>query len=46
VVHALIQAGADLKLAMNDGTTPLHVAYQQGHVEMVHALIQAGADSK
>ena len=44
VVHALIQAGADLNQAKDDGATPLYVACGKGHLEVVHALIQAGAD--
>jgi ankyrin repeat protein len=44
VVHALIQAGADLSQARYDGATPLYTACQKGHLEVVHALIQAGAD--
>jgi hypothetical protein len=44
VVHALIQAGADLNQAEDKGATPLHIAYRKGHAEVVHAPIQAGAD--
>ena len=43
VVHALIQAGAALDQAMNDGTTPLFIASGQGHLEVVRVLEVAGA---
>ena len=42
VVRALIEAGADLNKAHNDGRTPLYMAAQEGHEAVVKALIEAG----
>jgi hypothetical protein len=44
VVQALLQAGADVNKAMDDGATPLSMASQNGHLPVVQALLQAGAD--
>ena len=44
VVTALIEAGADINLAVKDGGTPLFVASQEGHMEVVRELLAAGAD--
>ena len=44
VVRALLDAGADKDLAMNDGATPLMFAAQNGHVTVARALLDAGAD--
>ncbi len=40
----LIAAGADVNLSDNDGLTPLHIAVQQGNVELINSLLAAGAD--
>ena len=39
VVTALIEAGADINLAVKDGVTPLYSASQKGHVEVVRELL-------
>ena len=31
-------------MATNDGATPLSIAAQEGHIEMVQALLSAGVD--
>ena len=43
VVNALLRAGANQKLAANDGTTPLSVAQLSGHTEVLQALQAAVA---
>ena len=40
-----MEAGADIDKAMYNGCTPLHVASQQSHVEVVRALLDGGADA-
>jgi L-asparaginase II len=40
----LIDQGADLHAKTNDGYTPLHLACQNGHAEVVKALLKKGAD--
>ncbi len=47
VVHALVQAGADVNAA--DGVqrcTPLHMAARRGNVQIAKALLECGADVK
>ena len=44
MVRALIEAGADVNKASDDGTTPLYVSTQEGHDAVVRVLIVAGAD--
>ena len=44
VVESLIQAGADVDKAANDGITAPMLASEQGHGAIVESLIQAGAD--
>ena len=44
MVKALIEAGADVNKARNDGWTPLYSAASKGHEAVVKALIEAGAD--
>jgi ankyrin repeat protein len=44
VVRALLEAGADVNQAMDNGGTPLNVAAQNGHAAIVRALIDLGAD--
>jgi ankyrin repeat protein len=40
----LLEHGADINKAQNDGCTPLHMASQQGHVDVVRVLLEQGAD--
>ena len=44
VVRALIQAGADVNKAGDNGATPLFIATQNGHEAVVRALIELGAN--
>ena len=44
-MEALIQAGADVDKAMNNGFTALMLASQYGHGAIVEVLLQAGADA-
>ncbi len=44
IAQALIDAGADLSIQNNDGTTALHAAAFFGRVEIVQMLIDAKAD--
>ena len=43
-MRALIEAGADVMKARDDGVTALFMAAQKGHEAVVRALIEAGAD--
>ena len=43
VVRRMIDAGADLNKAMNDGVTPLHIAAGRGHAAIFQILREAGA---
>ncbi|OQR85733.1 hypothetical protein ACHHYP_11474 [Achlya hypogyna] len=43
VVQYLVDAGADLQLAADDGATPLHAASSQGHDTIVGLLLAVGA---
>jgi ankyrin repeat protein len=43
-VRALIELGADVNKATDDGWTPLAIAVQEGHEAVVWALIELGAD--
>eukprot|EP00752_Nemacystus_decipiens_P005214 g4733.t1 len=44
VVQALLDAGADVSLRSQDGTSPLDLAAGMGHVEIARALLEHGAD--
>jgi ankyrin repeat protein len=44
MVRALIEAGAGVNKARDDGATPLLIAAQRGHEAVVRALIEADAD--
>jgi ankyrin repeat protein len=43
IFETLVQAGADLHLAMSTGETALHLAVRSGDVEMVRRLVALGA---
>jgi ankyrin repeat protein len=40
----LIEIGAQLEAKTSDGWTPLHLAAERGHVEIVRLLCNRGAD--
>ena len=44
VVRTLMEAGADVNKATDDGVTPLYMAAYKGHEAMVRTLMEAGAD--
>ena len=44
MVAALLEAGIDINVKANDGSTPLHHAAFHGHTEVVKALLNAGAN--
>ena len=44
VVSALLEQGADVDKAKNDGATPLYVASEKGDVNVVSVLLEQGAD--
>ena len=45
VIERLIQAGGEVnEQDEKDGSTPLHAASREGHVEVVNILIQAGGE--
>ena len=43
VASVLLKNGANVNAKMNDGTTPLSVATEQGHARMVELLEANGA---
>ena len=43
-MRALIELGADINKANDDGATPLYIATEKGHEAVVRALIEADAD--
>jgi len=45
-VRALIDSGADVNKADNDGRTPLRAAANNGHEAIARALIDSGADAR
>jgi ankyrin repeat protein len=44
VLRALIEAGADVMKARDDGVTALLIAARKGYENLLRALIEAGAD--
>ncbi|MBR3793726.1 MAG: ankyrin repeat domain-containing protein, partial [Alistipes sp.] len=44
IAEYLIEAGADVMIADNENSAPLHVASFVGNVDLVKRLITAGAD--
>ena len=46
MVRYLLNSGADADLAMADGATPLTVAVQAGHVDIVTALVAPSGAKK
>ena len=45
MTRLLIAHGADVATQSQDGTTPLHLASLQGHVDVARLLIEHGADA-
>ena len=45
IVALLINHGADIDARGENGWSPLHMAYQWGHVELASILIEKGADT-
>ncbi len=43
-VERLIQGGADVNKAVDNGNRPLHLAAYKGHTEVVRVLLEHGAD--
>jgi len=43
VVVALLAAKAEMDSTDNDGDTPLHIAAENGHEQVVQALLEKGA---
>jgi ankyrin repeat protein len=44
VLTLLLEKGADVNLASNDGVTPVNIASQNGHAEVLALLLEKGAD--
>ena len=44
IVTKLLAANADVKQAINTGSTPLYIACENGHTEVVTTLLAADAD--
>ena len=43
-VRELVERGADVSAAGNYGWTPLHVAAEEGHLNIAQFLVDRGAD--
>ena len=46
IVNKLIEKGAEIDKANNDGETPLFAASKKGHLNIVEILLEQGADTK
>ena len=44
IARLLIEAGAKKDQCTTDGSTPLHLAAEEGHLDLVRLLIEASAD--
>lgn len=44
VVRLLLDKGASLEIALEDGFNALHLAIQEGHLAVTNVLVEAGAD--
>jgi len=45
IVNLLVDAGVDIDKAVTDEATPLFIAAQHGHIDVVCSLIENGADA-
>ena len=45
MARLLVEAGADIDMAKDNGATPLLIASQEGHKEVVKTLLDLGADA-
>lgn len=45
-LRALLEGGADPGVALGDGLTALHIAAEEGNVDMARLLLDAGADAE
>ena len=43
-MRVLLERGADINQGADDGCTPLMIASQEGHEEIVRVLLERGAD--
>ena len=43
-MRVLLERGADINQGAHDGYTPLYIASQEGHEEVVRVLLERGAD--
>jgi ankyrin repeat protein len=46
VVECLLSSGADINLCDEDGESPLCIALNEGHYDVVKYLLSSGADIK
>ncbi|MEC7030696.1 MAG: ankyrin repeat domain-containing protein [Pseudomonadota bacterium] len=44
LIVLLVENRADINQGDNDGRAPLHIATQQGHIEVVRYLFEMGTD--